>query len=74
MVTASSRKAYLARLHSLQQLLFEARVVDEPPVRGPAAASIDQRLAVIEADCMFNLDDARGPIPPSSPKLPSISS
>ncbi len=49
-VTASSRKAYLARLHSLQQLLFEARVVDEPPVRGPAAASVDQRLAVIEAD------------------------
>jgi integrase len=49
-VSRSSRRAYLARLHSLQQLLFEARIVDRPPTRGPAAASVEARLEVIGTD------------------------
>ena len=45
----STRRSYLARLHACQQLLYECRVIDVPPKRGPAPASLDERLAVIGA-------------------------
>jgi integrase len=44
-----TRRAYLARLHSCRQLLYECMVIDQPPRRGPAPASLDERLAVISA-------------------------
>ncbi len=40
----SSKKAYHARLASLRQLLYEARVIDEAPRRRPWARTVDQRL------------------------------
>ena len=48
-VTASSRKAYRARLFGLRQLLFEARVVDAPPTRRRTAASFADRLEPVAA-------------------------
>lgn len=48
-VSASSRKAYRARLFGLRQLLFEARVIDTPPTRERTAASFADRLAVVAA-------------------------
>jgi site-specific recombinase XerD len=44
-VSASSRRAYQARLFGLRQLLFEARVTDAPPTRRRIAASFADRLA-----------------------------
>jgi site-specific recombinase XerD len=48
-VSASSRKAYQARLFGLRQLLFEARVNDTPPIRGRIGASFVDRLRVVAA-------------------------
>jgi site-specific recombinase XerD len=44
-----TRRAYLARVHSCRQLLYESGVIDQPPKRGPAPASIEERLTVIAA-------------------------
>jgi integrase len=44
-----TRRAYRARLHSLAQLLFEARVLDQPPRRGCRAGSLAERLAAVPA-------------------------
>ncbi|MGB3830185.1 MAG: tyrosine-type recombinase/integrase [Ornithinimicrobium sp.] len=43
-VSASSRRAYRARMFGLRQLLFEARVIDVPPTRQRTAASFEDRL------------------------------
>ena len=48
-VSASSRRAYQARLFGLRQLLFEARVIDTPPTRRRTAASFADRLTVVAA-------------------------
>jgi site-specific recombinase XerD len=48
-VTASSRKAYRARLFGLRQLLFEAGVIDVPPTRRRTAASFADRLEPVAA-------------------------
>lgn len=45
----STRRAYMARLHSCRQLLYECEVIDQPPKRGPAPATLTERLAVIGA-------------------------
>lgn len=47
--TRWTRRAYLARLHSCRQLLYESRVIDQPPKRGPAAATVTERLTAITA-------------------------
>jgi site-specific recombinase XerD len=44
-----TRRAYLARLHACRQLLYECAVIDHPPKRGPAPATLDERLRVIRA-------------------------
>jgi integrase len=44
-----TRRAYLARLHACRQLLYECGVIDQPPKRGPAPATLEQRLSVIAA-------------------------
>jgi integrase len=41
----SSLLAYRCRLASLRQILFETRVTDAPPRRGPRARSLEQRFA-----------------------------
>lgn len=45
----STRRAYRARLHSLQQLLFELRVLDTPPQRRRRAGSLAERLEAVPA-------------------------
>jgi hypothetical protein len=47
--TISTRKAYRARLHSLHQLLFELRVLDDPPQRRRRAGSMAERLQAVAA-------------------------
>jgi integrase len=47
--SASSRKAYHARLHGLRGVLYECRILDVPPKRGRRGASVAQRLAVVAA-------------------------
>ncbi len=44
-IPPSSRRAYRARLASLRQLLYETRVVDTAPRRGPRARSLEQRFS-----------------------------
>jgi integrase len=41
----SSVRAYRCRLASLRQILFETRVTDTPPRRGPRARTLEQRFA-----------------------------
>ncbi len=48
-VTASSRRAYHARLFGLRQLLFEARVTEVVPTRRRRAATFAERLAAVPA-------------------------
>jgi integrase len=45
-VSVSSRRAYRARLFGLRQLLFEVRVIDNPPTRQRTGASFADRLTV----------------------------
>jgi hypothetical protein len=45
--SASSRKAYHARLHGLRGVLYECRILDVPPKRGRRGASVAERLAVV---------------------------
>jgi integrase len=47
--TVWTRRAYRARLHSLQQLLFELRVLDAPPQRRGRAGSVAERLHAVPA-------------------------
>jgi integrase len=47
--SASSRKAYHARLHGLRGILYECRILDVPPKRGRRGASVAQRLGVVPA-------------------------
>lgn len=47
--TVSTRRAYRAWLHSLQQLLFELRVRDAPPQRRRRAGSVAERLETVPA-------------------------
>nr|WP_240731958.1 hypothetical protein [Egibacter rhizosphaerae] len=47
--TVSTRRVYRARLHSLQQLLFELRVLDAPPECCRRAGSIAERLKAVPA-------------------------
>jgi integrase len=41
----SSVRAYRCRLASLRQILFETRVIDAPPRRGPRARTLEERFA-----------------------------
>jgi integrase len=41
----SSVRAYRCRLASLRQILFETRVTDAPPRRGPRARTLEERFA-----------------------------
>ena len=43
-IPASTKKAYRCRLASLRQILFQARVLDEPPRRRPWARTLAERL------------------------------
>jgi integrase len=47
--SASSRKAYHARVHGLRGVLYECRILDVPPKRGKRGASIAERLALVPA-------------------------
>ena len=49
--TYAVRRARLSHLHSLARLLYEARVIDTPPVhrRGEGAGNLPSRLAVVAA-------------------------
>jgi integrase len=47
-----TRRSYLARLHGCRQLLYECSVIDQPPKRGPAPATLTERLAVVAAPDM----------------------
>lgn len=46
-IPATTKKAYRCRLASLRQILFQTRVVNEPPIRRPWARSLDQRLDAV---------------------------
>jgi site-specific recombinase XerD len=43
----SSVRAYRCRLASLRQILFETRVTDAPPRRGPRARTLEERFAEV---------------------------
>jgi integrase len=47
--SATTLKQWHGRLFGLRQLLFECGQLAEPPKRGPAGASVEQRLAVVPA-------------------------
>jgi hypothetical protein len=47
--SASSRKAYHARLHGLRGVLYQCRVLDVPPKRGRRGTSVTERLALVGA-------------------------
>jgi hypothetical protein len=49
-VTASSRRAYHARLFGLRQLLFEAGILDAAPTRRRPAATFAERLAAVPTE------------------------
>jgi integrase len=44
-----ARGTYRSRLYGLRQLLYEARILDLPPTRGPTGAGIAGRLAAVPA-------------------------
>jgi integrase len=47
--SATTLKQWHGRLFGLRQLLFECGQLPEPPKRGPAGASVEQRLATVPA-------------------------
>jgi integrase len=47
--SATTLKQWRGRLFGLRQLLFECGQLPEPPQRGPAGASAEERLAVVPA-------------------------
>lgn len=47
--SAATMRRWHGRLFGLRQLLFECGQLPEPPKRGPAGASVEQRLAAVPA-------------------------
>jgi hypothetical protein len=47
--SAATLRQWHGRLFGLRQLLFECGQLPEPPKRGPAGASVEQRLAAVPA-------------------------
>jgi hypothetical protein len=47
-IPATTKKAYRCRLASLRQILFQTRVVNDPPRRRPWARTLAQRLDAVE--------------------------